>query len=1122
MSIGESCTLRFLSILGVLAGTAMAQVAPPPSTPTPEPPRAYCRFPAIHGDQVVFTAEGDLWRVPVTGGTAQRITTHPGTESHASISPDGRWLAFSAEYEGPVEVYVMPLAGGLPKRLTHEASTARVTGWSPDGRVVYSTDADATLPARQLARVHPETGERDVIPLAQANQGTWDPTTGTLYFTRFPKQGSATKRYRGGWIENLWRYAPGDAEATPLTKDFPGTSRTPLWAQGRLYFVSDRDGTQNLWSMKPDGSDARQHTTHRDLDIRHAAVHGPRIVYQRGADLWVFDIATGNTAALDVRLVSDLDQQRERWVKKPLDYLTSAHLSSDGERLALTARGQVFVAPLNQGRFVELPRTNGFRHRNAQFIPGTKDLVVQTDETGEIEFTRIPANGLGTPTLLTTNGTVFRFTPVPSPDGRWLAWIDKDFKLWIHHIERRETRLVTGPAPDAIDDLAWSPDSQWLAYAEPAANSHRQIQIAHTTNTTRLTLTSDRTDSSSPTWSHDGKWIYFLSDRRLRSLVSSPWGLRQPEPFFTESTLVFGVALQPGQRWPFKPADELSASDAAPKDSEKPKDTPAPTKPGEANASTNAPTSLAAKPSTNSPASKGVVVTIDTNGLATRLYEVPIPAGNLSSLSAGPKHLLWISRDTGFDAKPQLQQLEITAKDPKPKTLVEDVGRYEITPDGKKLLVRKGDTFHVIASDASAPAKLDDKFVLDGWTLSVVPREEWRQVLTEAWRMMRDYFYDPKLHGVDWRAVHARYLPLVDRVTDRAELSDLIEEMIGELSTLHLYVRYGDIREGTDKVGIATLGARLTRDVAAGGWRIAHIHRADPEYPRELSPLARPGVDVAEGDVITTINGRATLSVPNPSLLLRNQAERQTLLTLATAAGTNRQVLVEPISANRDAALRYDEWEYTRRLDTERLGNGCIGYVHLRAMGTDNMAEWARHFYPVFDRAGLVIDVRNNQGGNIDSWILNRLLRKAWFYWQGRAGQTTWNMHYAFRGHVVVLCNERTASDGEAFSEGFKRLGLGKVIGTRTWGGEVWLSAQRWLVDNGMASAAEFGVYGPEGAWLIEGHGVDPDITVDNLPRATFNGGDAQLEAAIRHLQDLIMNDPRPVPPVPPRPIKTP
>ncbi len=394
-------------------------------------------------------------------------------------------------------------------------------------------------------------------------------------------------------------------------------------------------------------------------------------------------------------------------------------------------------------------------------------------------------------------------------------------------------------------------------------------------------------------------------------------------------------------------------------------------------------------------------------------------------------------------------------------------------------------------------------------------------MFVEAWRLERDYFYDRKMHGLDWPAILKKYLPVVDRVTDRAELSDLIGDMVGELSALHIRVTGGDIREGNDQIRPGSLGASLTRDESHGGWRIDHIYKTDPDYPDKLSPLARPGAAVKEGDVIETVNGVPTLAAANPRELLRNEAGKQVLLSLRSPGEAKaRETVVKPIDPSQDTDLRYSEWEYSRRQRVEQAAHGDIGYIHLRAMGSSDIAEWARDYYPVYNRKGLIIDVRHNRGGNIDSWILEKLLRKAWFYWQPRVGSPTWNMQYAFRGHVAVLCDEFTASDGEAFSEGIKRLHIGKVIGKRTWGGEIWLSANNFLVDHGIATAAETGVYGPEGQWLIEGHGVEPDIVVDNPPHATFQGEDAQLAKAIEYLQEEIRKNPNPEPAAPAYPDK--
>jgi tricorn protease len=1068
----------------------------------------YYRFPAIHGDTIVFTAEGDLWTVNVAGGIARRLTTHAGTESHAAISPDGRTIAFSAEYEGPTEVYSMPLAGGLPVRQSFEDG-ALVAGWTPGGEILYATRAHSTLPSTQLVRVNPATGARALVPLAQAAEGAFDPGGKTLVFTRLAFQGSSTKRYQGGTAQNLWRFVDGQGDAVPLTADHPGTSKSPMWWNGRVYFASDRGGTMNLWSMSPAGGDLRQHTRHQGTDVKTPALSEGRIVYQHGADLRVFEIARGEDSAIPIRLASDFDQTREKWIAKPLEWLTAAHPSPTGDRVVLTARGAVFVAPAEKGRLVEAPRHSGVRYRQARFLPDGRSLLALSDETSELEFWSLPANGVGTPARLTSDGRVFRFEGVPSPDGKWIAHADKDQKLWIFEVGTRRAIEVTASTEDVPTDLSWSPDSQWLAYVDTAPNSYPRIHLYRPADGVGAALTSDRVESYGPTWSPDGKWLYFLSDRELRSMVPSPWGPRQPEPFFTQTTKIYQVALAKGLRSPFAIPDELHPGRDDKEKKDKEKDS------AKAGDGKGASEGGAAKDPSPPP------VTIDLEGLQSRVYELPVPAGNYSGLSLTGKHVLFLEQDTTFDRKRALRQLEIKDEDPKPKTLVEDVRGYELSLDRSKILVRKGEDFHVIAADASAPAKLDDtKVDLSGWSFAVNPREEWRQIFTEAWRMMRDYFYDRGMHALDWRGILEKYRPLVDRVSERSELNDLIAEMVGELSTLHIFVRFGDTREGPDQVSHGFLGAQFERDEAAGGWRVAHVYRSDPDYPGAAAPLARPEAGVSDGDVITAINGRPTLSAAHPQALLRNQAGKQVLVEVKPPAGPARQVVIRPFNARENADLRYSEWEYTRRLEVERAGKGRVGYVHLRAMGGGDIAQWARDYYPVFNRQGLIIDVRHNNGGNIDSWLLGKLLRKAWFYWQPRVGSPSWNMQYAFRGHMVVLCDQNTASDGEAFSEGFRRLGLGKVIGTRTWGGEVWLSAQRWLVDSGMASAAETGVYGPEGAWLIEGHGVDPDIVVDNLPHATFKGEDAQLAAAIRHLEDLIAKDPRPVPPAPRYPDK--
>jgi tricorn protease len=787
--------------------------------------------------------------------------------------------------------------------------------------------------------------------------------------------------------------------------------------------------------------------------------------------------------------------------------------------VAITARGQVFVAPALQGRLVEATRNKLARHRNARFMPDGKTILTLSDESDEVEFWQVPANGIGAATQLSRDGSVLRWDGLPSPDGNLIAHHDKNHQLWIFDVSKKTQTKVADSADGEFDDLSWSPDSKWLAYAAPGPNQLTRIYLYEIATARIVPATSDRFDSGSPAWSPDGKWLYFLSDRNFESLVGSPWGSRQPEPFWDRQTKIYHVALKRGERSPFQQDDELQPVKAGEKPAaDKPGEKPAAEKPAPDKAA--AEKAATAKPATEKPAIPAVVV--DVEGLDTRLLEVPVPAGNYSGLSMDAKRLYFVSRPAGRDGKAALKTLALENKGAEPDTFIEEPQSYELSQDGKKILLRKGRDFYVVDAGAKAPADLSKSAVpLKDWIFSLDPRLEWRQMFTEAWRLERDYFYDRGMHGVDWLAMRKKYQPLVERVTDRAELSDVLAQMVAELSALHIFVRGGDLRDAGDDAWPASLGAQAVRDEKAGGFSITHVITTDPDRPDRRVPLAQPGVDVVEGDLIESVNGVAALSAPDLPALLRGQAGRQVLLRVKPkAGGPARDVIVQPVTAQAEDGLRYDEWEYTRRLAVEKAGQNQVGYVHLRAMGAGNMAEWMREFYPVFNRPGLIVDVRHNNGGNIDSWILGRLLRRAWFYWQPRVGHPTWSTQFAFRGHMVVLVDQNTASDGEAFAEGFRRLGLGKVLGTRTWGGEVWLSQSNVLVDRGIATAAETGVYGPEGQWLIEGHGVDPDIVVDNLPHETFGGKDAQLDAAVRHLQELIKSKPIPVPPPPPYPIK--
>jgi tricorn protease len=1070
----------------------------------------YYRFPSIHDDTVVFTAEGDLWEVGASGGEARRLTSHPGFESNAAISPDGLSVAFSAQYEGPTEAYVMPIAGGLPIRLTYEGQQAQVAGWTPDGRVLYATPHYSTLTDVQLVAIDPRTRVRTFIPLAQAAEGAYDDTGKTLFFTRFRFQGSETKRYEGGTAQNIWRYSDGDREATPLTLDYRGTSRSPMWWNGRVYFASDRDGTMNLWSMNPDGSKLKQHTRHGDFGVKSPSLGRGRIVYQNGADLWLYDILSDQDRVIPIAIQSDFDQMRERWVTKPAEHVSNMELSPNGDRVALTVRGKVFVVPAGQGRLAEVAGRRGVRYDQATFMPDGKSVLVLGDETGEMEFWRAPADGVGMLEQLTRGSTNRRMIGLPSPDAQWIAYTQHNESLWVQNVKTGESRHVADSSrfTFADPDFEWSADSRLLAYANNTPNFAGVIYLYEIAAGRSIPVTSDRVNSRNPSFSPDGKWLYFLSDRSFHSAVHSPWGSYQPEPYFQRPTRIYQIALGLETRSPFQAEDELSPPSPSADADKKP---------------AVAPGRNADAPDKKPAASPAALV---EEGIQSRLWEVPVKPGRYDHLRATAKALYVLDTappNEKDERHSRLLAVEIKRKDVEPAVLRADVKDFRVSSDGEKLLIRENDDFFVTDAALKPIDSLDKaKINLDPLKFSFDPREDWRQIFADAWRLHRDYFYDKGMNGVDWKAVLAKHQPLVERVTDRRELDDAIAYMVSETSALHTFVNDADPRKGTDDVGVASLGARWVRDEAAGGYRVEHVYVGDPDYPENLSPLQKAGIGIRDGDTILTVNGVPTLSVPDADALLRNQTGLQVLLRVQPAGkGEAFSRVVVPIDAKAGLSLRYADWELTRRERVDSAAANSIGYVHLRAMGERDFEQWAMDYYPVLDRPGLILDLRHNRGGNIDSWILSRLSRRDWMWWAPRDGKPIEDMQGAFRAHLVVLVDAWTASDGETMANGVRHLGLAKILGMRTWGGGIWLSYDNNLVDGGIASAAELGTYIPGEGWAVEGTGITPDIIVDNPPAAAFRGEDPQLDEAIKYLKTEIERDPRPVPQPPPYPDKS-
>ena len=1061
----------------------------------------YYRYPALHNDTLVFTAEGDLWKIKLAEEYAQRLTTHPTEEKESSISPDGNWVAFVANYSGTPEVHVIPIQGGLAKRITFENVRVKVHGWSADSKVLYSYNGRVG-PAGNwtLKQVDPATLITTTIPLADAVEGTITSDGNTLYFTQFGLQISSdnARAYQGGAKGELWKYTLGsNKEATQLTSKHEGSARTPMISGERLYFISNQSGSDNIWSMKLNGRDQQQHTQYQDWEVRSARLNGNKIVYQLGADIKIFDISNGQSKVLDIALTSDFPELREHWVNDPLKALTSAKQAGDSKKVVLTARGRVAIAATDGSRLIEIATPQNSRTRKAILSHDKKSVYALNDSSGEMEIWQYPADGSHGSEQLTFDGKIFRWDLYLSPDGKSIAHDDKNGDLWLLDLASKKNQKILsnsiGFSP--IESLTWSSNSQLIAISYVGVKTERsQILLIDTLNNKHQTLTSDKYASYSPTFSIDENWLYFLSDRHFDSFPNSPWGDRNMGASFDRRTQIFAIALKADAKFAFELPNELDGQEDqkdkdAPNEKVKEED--------EKDTDTTEEKTTEAQPK----------VVVDWQNISERLWQVPVASGNYSKMLANKKFLYVLDKVTEPNSQSALKSIKIEPKS-KPKTFLGSVQSFSLSDDGKTLFLQKTgnkkEMYLVSAGASFSSSAKDTKVNTSDWKLLVNPQQEWQQIFHDAWIMHRDSLFDENMRGLDWFAVKQKYQPLLTRLTDRHELNDILKQMMGELNTLHSQVGGGDLPMDNNTAKAATLGAQYTQDKQ--GVKIEHIYSNDPELISRLSPLAKPGVNAKVGDIINAINGQTILTIPDIAKALQNQAGKQVLLSL-TRANEQLNTVVKPSTTRVDYYNRYFDW-VTQNQQKVHKTDDELGYLHLRAMGSGDVATFAREFYAQYKKQGLIIDVRRNNGGNVDSWILEKLLKRAWSFWQLSSGDTSTNMQQAFRGHLVVLADQYTYSDGETFTAGIKALKLGTVIGKQTAGAGVWLTGRNRQADGGMARVAEMPVYAMDGRWITEGRGISPNIEVDNLPYATFNGEDAQLQAAIKLLQKKIKRDP--------------
>ncbi|WP_158583566.1 S41 family peptidase [Salinisphaera sp. Q1T1-3] len=1119
---------------GCVGATAVAAPADGSAAQARAPAnQGYYREPSLWHDEIAFVAEGDIWLAGLNGRNVHRLTSTAGAEDTPFISPDGKQVAFVSDRDGPSEIYVMPRAGGLPKRVTFEQARVRLHGWLADGRLLYATSNTVGPSSQwQLRIVEPKTGTTHPVPLQDAIDGDFTPDGQTLVFTRFglTLTGDNARLYRGGAMGQLWRYATnGQSEATRLPTQ--GSVSAPMIWRDRVVFLSDADGHPNLWSMKRDGSARRQLTHYTGFTPQSPSIAGDRVIYQLGADLVWLDLAQDQTHRIDLHLPSDFRHRQSRWIDDPMSDLDAVSLGGNGRRAVVTARGHVATIGTNAARIIDITPAGAPRLRAAVTGPKAQWIYAISDAAGSQEIWRFAADGTGHGKQLTHDGQGVRWSVHPSPDGRWLAHDDNQGNIWLYNLKSgTDKKIITGgTGGTAADAIRWSPNSAYLAVAwQPKGAARERIALYGVREDRAETVTTARYASFAPAFSSDGRWLYFLSDRRFVPTPASPWGDRNLGPAFDDRTQIYALALTTDTDFPFATPTELNPVDVeAASQADDDEDTASDAATDEDSASrTGDKSSPSGQMARSAGASSAPRVAWD--GLSSRLWPVPVDAGDYHDLGVTDKALYVLADDPGHSdqstdgqAATQLLTIKIAREDVQAKEYAPNVSAFTLSPNGQRLLLSRGSHGHdllIVDAGSKLPDSLTTAHVRTGdWGFALDPVAEWHELFADSWLMHRAAFFDPKMRGTDWAAVRKRYGALIDRAADRRDVSDVLAQMKTQLAALHSQVYGGDVDTPDPAISGAGLGARLVQ--SDDGVRIDHIYRTDPDLPDDAAPLDRPGVDARAGDRIVAVNGHPVKKLGPLYRALRNQVGAQVLLTLARGGQTHRTV-VSPVGLRREARLRYEDWVQANKTRVTKASDGRIGYVNLYAMGENDIASFVRDFKAQFEKPALIVDVRRNRGGNIDSWVLDQLMRRPWMFWKSRGAAPEVNMQQASRAHIVVLVDPVTYSDGETFAAGIKALGIAPLIGQRTAGAGVWLSDSHTLEDGGHARIAEFPQFEIGGRWLVEGHGISPDIEVVNAPHASYEGHDAQLAKAVSMLKQSLQTSPvkpldaQPIPPL--------
>ncbi|MBQ3388227.1 MAG: PD40 domain-containing protein [Thermoguttaceae bacterium] len=1096
--------------------------------PFPAGPTKLLRYPDIRGNEVVFCYGGDLWKAPLEGGNARRLTAHPGQELFPKFSPDGKWIAFTSQYDGDEQVYVIPADGGEPRQLTwyptpkprapRHGYDCQVMGWMPDSKSVMFRSARLSNSVESLTRlflIPLDGGLARPLPIPSAGAGDMALDGRYIVFSPLFRDFRSWKRYEGGWAQYLMIYDQTSDTYRPIPTT-PRTDRDPMWAGGTAWFVSDRSGALNLYRYDPQKDTVEQKTSYRDWDVRWASSDGvSKIVYEVAGELKYFDTASNQERPIPIHVPTDALDARPTRVDAG-NNIEFFELAPGGKRALFVARGDVWTVPLEKGVPRNLTRTSNAHERGAVWSKDGKRIAFISDETGEDQVWL--CDQLGENRVQVTDSMTSMLNDlVWSGDSKKLAVRDAKNNLYAL-LERKgdsgtpapfEKVLVAHNTSGTEFSAVWSPDGRYLAYNLQNGVDYNTIYIWDSETRQSRQVTDSLFDHFSPAWSPDGGILYFLGTREFYPQISQiEWNFAG-----NRMTGIFGVTLRPDVQSPVAPeSDEAEIADDE-------KEEGSSSEEADAGDAKTAGKKQSAEDESKKESEKDEKKEIDFDGLAGRVFRLDIESGNYAHLAAAEGFLFWESASAPYYGRSEETPDKVMVYDlakKKAECYSEETPVFALSPDGKNVIYREGPVFKV-GDAAAAPGEA--KPVSTELVTEINPRREWVEIFNEVWRRYRDYFYVSNMHGCDWQEVGQRYSSLLPYAAHRSDLNYILSEMVSELNCGHTYIEGGDFAQ-PKRTPVGLAGALFELDQTANRYRIAKIYKGQNEEPKYRSPLTEPGIDAAVGDYILEIDGVELLGSDNPYRLLRGKSGQVTWKIAKTADGADaREIVYKPIAS--EANLRYLEFVLDRRDRVLEATGGKVGYIHVPDMGAEGSYEFLKWYYPQRQMDGLIIDDRNNGGGNISQWILMRLNQKVLGTRLGNDRDTPETYPYnACAARMVCLINETSASDGDIFPYYFREAGLGPIIGKRSWGGVVGISDRGTLLDGGTVYVPLSATNAPDGEYIIEGHGVDPDIVVPQDPKAVAQGHDPQLERGIAEVLNRIKADPPVRPTRPADPVK--